>query len=599
MKFISIDIANFCSIAEAQFSLTEQGLVVVSGKNLDSEGSNGAGKSTAVVDSLCWAVFGKTTKGGSADSVTPGGSGKGTRVEVVFEKEGQTYSITRHRKHSKMSNKIVVLRDGEDISRSTAGENNKLVEDIVGITFDTFLYTTVLGPSSFRLSRLTDQGRRQILEDITGTSIYEDAKIAARARVKELAEEVRIAEVRVESKQRELDSAVKQAEDMQKANDRIREERTRATQQAREATQQAKEAYEAAERAALQLKEPTDYAQLSALEGLLATMQGKAQKLNLDYATAHASYEMANDLYNKAKNQDSGEECDHCGSHLTEQHMQEVLEQRAAKAETANEVVSDLAQQVESAQAQINELTQTIADIKARHDAYRQQLAQLNAQVTANEKSYQDWKAHYQKILDEPLELAADMDLVYNVDMTVCTYMSQLTRMTEELEADRIKLEDAQFWVEGFQDLRVTALEGSLDFLNSRLSQYSSSLFNGDVDVKLVHLDGKITILVSTMGGTYESASGGEKDRIDLCLAFALLDLARQCTEWGSNILVMDEIAVHVDAKGVERLMGVVESLVGNVESVFMISHNPIFDGYGDKNMIVTRSGGHSTITFD
>jgi DNA repair exonuclease SbcCD ATPase subunit len=61
----------------------------------------------------------------------------------------------------------------------------------------------------------------------------------------------------------------------------------------------------------------------------------------------------------------------------------------------------------------------------------------------------------------------------------------------------------------------------------------------------------------------------------------------------------MDEIAVHVDAKGVERLMGVVESLVGNVESVFMISHNPVFDGYGDKNMVVTRRGGYSSISFD
>lgn len=599
MKFISIDIKNFCSIAEAQFSLTEQGLVVVSGKNLDTEGSNGAGKSTAVVDSLCWAVFGKTTKGGSADSVTPGGGGRGTRVEVVFEKEGNTYSITRHRKHSKMSNKIVVLRDGEDISRSTAGENNKMVEDIVGITFDTFLYTTVLGPSSFRLSSLTDQGRRQILEDITGTSIYEDAKIAARARVKELAEKIRLAEVQSEAKKRELDSAIQQAKDMQRANDRIREERTRAAQQAREATQQAKEAYESAERAALQLKEPTDYAQLSALEGILVNLQAKAQKINLDYATAHASYEMANDLYNKAKNQESGVECDHCGSHLTEQHMQEVVNIRASKSWACKKVVSDITQQVESAQAQINELTQTIADIKARHDAYRNELAVLNAQVKANEKTYQDWKAHYQKILDEPLELAADMDAVYNVDMSVCLYRSQLDNMVEDLEAARTNLEDAKFWVEGFQDLRVTALEGSLDFLNSRLSQYSSSLFGGEVDVNLVHQDSKITIKVSTMGGTYESASGGEKDRIDLCLAFALLDLARQCTEWGSNILVMDEIAVHVDVKGVERLMGVVESLVGNVESVYMISHNPVFDGYGDRNMIVTRSNGLSAISFN
>ena len=607
MKFIKIEISSFCSISEANYDLDDQGLVVVRGKNADvgdGSSSNGSGKSTVVVDALCWVLFGKTTKGGSADSVTPGGDGKGTRVAVWVERDGQTFQITRHRKHSSMSNKIVVHKEGEDISRSTASENNKLVESILCITFDTFLYTTVLGPGSFRLSKLTDQGRREILEDITGTGVYEDAKLAARAKAKELTEQIRIDEVRAESKKAEYESLRSQSAQLTDANNNAREAHYKQVDIAKKSVSTAQEALDAAKKAQLALVEPQEVAQLSELEHMLADMQDRCIKLGTRKAKSSALLDHATALLTKATTQKSrvmGQElpCDHCGSVLNDDHIDKVIFERKHEVEGAKAELDSCTHLLDLSNARLNEISSAVHKIKSVQQDHANNVYMAQVSVTTAEQSLEQWNTYLDQVSNSPVVLATSLDKLEQIDETGDLYLAQYHTMLESLETSRKDLESANYWVTGFQNLRVTALESSLDFINSRLTHYSSQLFENDVTVSLTHRDGKITISVSTLGGTYESASGGEKDRVDICLAFALLDLARQCTNWGSNILVMDEIAVHVDSKGVQGLMKVVEDLVGDVASVYMISHNPIFEGYGDKTLLVTRVEGTSTISFD
>lgn len=174
------------------------------------------------------------------------------------------------------------------------------------------------------------------------------------------------------------------------------------------------------------------------------------------------------------------------------------------------------------------------------------------------------------------------------------------TAAAKEVALQNLKSEaDAvQFWAEvGFQELRVKAVDALLVFLNARLAHYAQTIMGKDISVSLSHTDkGKIDLQVTSAGASYQSASGGEKDRIDVCIAFALLDLARQCTQWSSNILVLDEIATFVDASGVDRIMRAVTELMDQVESSFVISHNPVFEGYGDKVWTVIKEAGVSRL---
>ena len=64
MKFNYIKFKNFLSFGDylCVIDLSEPGLTLITGDNQKDGGSNGSGKSTAIVDSITYALFGKTTK---------------------------------------------------------------------------------------------------------------------------------------------------------------------------------------------------------------------------------------------------------------------------------------------------------------------------------------------------------------------------------------------------------------------------------------------------------------------------------------------------------------------------------------------------------
>lgn len=603
IKFNRLDLEYFCCIEKASIGLSDQGLVVVTGKNLD-EGqdgedgyNNGSGKSTAVVESLCWVLHGKTTKGGNADSVTPMGNGKGTKGSVAFEDGSDSYTITRYRKHSKMGNKICVTKNGDDISRSTAAENNKLITDIIGISYDAFLYTTVLGPSSFKLSSSTDQGRKQILEDITGTSIYEEAKLAAREKAKQANQEMLVNAAKVDELERYLASYVTQRANLQAQIDSGSDLLRLRTAEAVKLVDSYKSNLDALAAAAPPTDEPTELLQIPQLEAMAVSVNKAEKDAYGLLVSAKAEHSMLLRSLQDLNGVEGKDKCGQCGSDLTEEHLATERESRQRDVDSKYAEIIALQESHNKQEATSDSLTQALHNLNKAKNNHAYALSQHATQVSRIQEDLN----RAQKALDDVAAwdpCAGLVSALRDLDESHKLYEGYLQTACANLAKSKKDVDDYTFWVSSFQDLRVTAIEGALEFINSRLANYASKLFK-DMDLRLAHLEGKIVIQASVAGGTYESASGGERDRIDLCLAFALLDLARQCTQWGSNLLVLDEIAVHVDSKGVEDLMGVVGHLSSSIESVFMISHNPIFDGYGDKLMTVTKSKGVSAVTLD
>jgi recombinational DNA repair ATPase RecF len=62
MKINKIEIRNFYSIKKTSLNFTKfKGLILIEGKNKDTGGSNGAGKS-ALIEAVVWGLFGKTIR---------------------------------------------------------------------------------------------------------------------------------------------------------------------------------------------------------------------------------------------------------------------------------------------------------------------------------------------------------------------------------------------------------------------------------------------------------------------------------------------------------------------------------------------------------
>jgi chromosome segregation ATPase len=175
--------------------------------------------------------------------------------------------------------------------------------------------------------------------------------------------------------------------------------------------------------------------------------------------------------------------------------------------------------------------------------------------------------------------------------------MDELSLGMTKAQSDR---EYTAWWVDGFQRLRLDVLRRSVVYLSDRLSKYCHDLSGGTLNAK-VSLDEKkisggaglaVKLTASTLGGTYMESSGGEKDRIDLALAFALHDLALQTVGFSSNILVCDEVGGFIDPPGVARAVSLLKKKAESLDAVFVISQNPTWKHHIDTVIQVRRKSG-------
>jgi len=133
-------------------------------------GENGAGKSTIPL-LLEEALFNKNSKGvKKVDIVNRNNPKDGYQIILDFEVADNKYSISVNRK---ASIKVVLLRNGEDISSHTATNTFKTVESILGLDFKTFsqlVYQSTT--SSLQFLTATDTNRKKFLIELLNLDNY-------------------------------------------------------------------------------------------------------------------------------------------------------------------------------------------------------------------------------------------------------------------------------------------------------------------------------------------------------------------------------------------------------------------------------------------
>ena len=93
MKINKISIQNFYSIKNIELELdTYSGLVLIKGKNLDTGGSNGSGKS-AIIEAVCWGLTGKTIRKSTEDALINFKS-KRNRIGIKIKIKSKVISLS-------------------------------------------------------------------------------------------------------------------------------------------------------------------------------------------------------------------------------------------------------------------------------------------------------------------------------------------------------------------------------------------------------------------------------------------------------------------------------------------------------------------------
>ena len=144
MKIEKIKIQNFYSFKDVEVDVKNyRGLTVIKGKNEDTGGSNGSGKS-ALVEAIYFGLTGKTIRKSTEDSLVNNQEKKKCLVEVTVMHNDVPVVITRQKKPTKLS----FVANGEDLTRESVSSTQKAIDEYFNINHKVLLASMFFGQSN-------------------------------------------------------------------------------------------------------------------------------------------------------------------------------------------------------------------------------------------------------------------------------------------------------------------------------------------------------------------------------------------------------------------------------------------------------------------
>lgn len=594
LKFKNVVIHNFLSYGHAEIDLQDKHFCRVKGVNLseaDNATSNGSGKSSWS-SAICWALTGETIQGLSSNIKNINVDENLCYVELEFLADNNAFKIIRY-KNPKSELKIEL--NGSDISGKGIRESEEILSRYLpDLTSQLIASTIILGqglPNKFTAN--TPSGRKEVLENLSKSDfMIQDLKSRISTRASTLQSELRVVEdtLLTESTKRSvIDAAVN---------------RLKQTLQELSGHQNYDVKIYNLEKALLADKlalenisaELSKYQSIFDAKSSELAEETKTQDLEISKETSEFDlfkseyFTTKSNLTSSIKTLSSYIEniktikdiCPTCGQKLPNVAKPNVDKEESELLELQAELVS-----LENRYQEMLELyNANIAEIKKNNadkiNALSSQLIDAKNQIStySNQiKIYQD------KILRSEIELNTEKTNKAELSNKIAACESELKSCLSDLDISLKITEDANIRHKELseriqivnqlntlikRDFRGYLLADIIDFINRKCREYCLHIFGTDA-IEFV-LNGN-NIDISYSGKSFENLSGGEKQRIDLIIQFAIRNMMEQYLNFSSNILVLDEIFDQMDSVGCESILQLITSKIADVESIFIISH--------------------------
>ena len=174
MIFKSIKASNFLSFKNLELNLENQGLLLLNGENLDNPAlnNNGAGKSS-ILESIVYALYGKTLRGLKGDAVIHKKIGKNMKVFLdLVDDDGISYRIARYRKHEVNKNKSLLYKNNKDITPKSEADFDDYVNNLLQADYNTFISSLLYSAESFKFATATDSEIKKTFDTMLGLDVF-------------------------------------------------------------------------------------------------------------------------------------------------------------------------------------------------------------------------------------------------------------------------------------------------------------------------------------------------------------------------------------------------------------------------------------------
>lgn len=613
VKFHKVIIDNFLSFGHAEVALENCGYTLVEGINhnpKDGAKSNGSGKSS-IFNAICYALTGETINGLSNNLnniITKGDMG----VELEFSVDDDFYDIKRTRDIKGHAN-LKIFINGEDKSGKGVRESEEVLKQFLpDINSDLIGEVIIVGQGMpHKFSNNTPSGRKELLEKLSHSDfMLEDIKNRVDSRFAELSKKLN--DLEIDKSKEEAIKSYTEANLVKKENElktfdvevdfdkniaTINEEITDLNEQL----------------TSTELNQTFLKNRLDEINNQLIDLVGKKQKAlaeetktfnehNLSVKTLISEKQNSKKLLleeiTKLKN--IKDVCPLCGQKLPHVHKQDTselenkvkmlddelleLNNKDSQQETAYKLNLGLIK--DDFKGKENALTQNKLDTSFKLNEMDVKANGLNtalkdkkialAKVTADKDNFEANKAKCTKEIEE---LKNALTAINDKLLYIINVKEDVTKH-QEIVAKMVTLVK--------RDFRGILLSSIIGYINQKCKSYAKDIFGTD-ELEFA-LDGN-NIAITYSNKPLEVLSGGEQQKVDLILQFAIRSMMQEYTGFSSNIIVLDEILDNLDSVGCDSVLNFITNRLSDIESIFIISHHADSLNIGNDSTITVMKG--------
>lgn len=582
LRIISTHAQGFGSLGEISYKWDRPGMNQIIGEN-------GSGKTT-IGSAMVWCFYGQGMKKGSSVLTWPQFRNKnftGTKVVNLVKIDNSSYLISRYKDWAGKKDGIVIEKDGvvQDQFRDKK-DAQKEINRLLGFSYNLFKSCIIFGQGMKRLIEEDGPSKKEILEEAFEVTYISLAKDIAEKQLKDLRVVLAHTQSTIVLLEAKIESYQDRKEDeelMIKRFEKDRQSDIRAVKEKMEAL-----------KAELKTKK-VDGGKLAELTIKINTLKARMKKVDDDFFKINLTIESNEARVEQKENEIKSIKagmlaiiCPACNQPL--------------KGKARENFKVGAMDKLKSLKSQVSKFQKEIEELKG-------QLPQIKGQVTSKEtiKNYINSKQETIKKLEiskkEIENQQAELKLIQGTIDTYKIHLAELKgkkltlsghnwdeliqQSQDQLAVDqktfRILTTKANNYTWAIADplsnsgLKAYIFNTMLTLINKRAAYYEKFLgFRPEFVVDLESGRKDITIVIYSKGNIYpyEDFSGGQRQLINVCIAFSTHDVIaknKQC-----NLLIMDEIFEGMSDNNREKTYELLLEKSQN-KSLHLITHHKLF----------------------
>lgn len=565
ITFTKINIEGFASIPELSIPLNTYPIVWV-------KGSNGQGKTT-FFSALIWGLYGKSLKGVSKvntwDNLRPKDY-SGTKVEIWFIKDNIVYKVIRCQKYTKEiddgakgRDRLLVYCDGNLLDLKGKFSIQEELNKILGMSYMLFTNSVLFGQGLKRLVQESNADKRAIFEEIFNLSFLNTARDIAKGRKDSMREGI----LDMEGDLNVLTDKLENYKDLK------RDLKIKETQEKNKNVQELNKLHEQR----LDYTKKLIEIQKEQKEEVMQTLPVKIKSVKNNikkYESIRKNYEENVDI----PLVDLVEEIYKC---LKNKAYVKALKY-VVKLRKSFTGIHDSAEKIFQYRKRLSELQEVenkYKQLSMKGDWYAKRIAEIDHEISLLQK-----EEHQPKFSQ-------------NFKEKISRIRKKIKPLKAKYESQLSEYRDYQWLLDdplGNNGIKAFLFDSSIDLINNTLDKYAPILgFYIQFGVNLDSIRKDFTTLISKGDTevTYEELSGGEKQLVNIALAFAMNEVLT--VSQGFNVTFLDEVFESLSPDNIEIVTSLIRELYRD-KTLFIITHQNTLPIGNVKILQVTKSEGLS-----